>query len=294
MKHKTKKYLKLLGKLGITVFALYYVFSKVDVENLLETFQQSNKSLILAALVSFVLSKLISAYRLNNYLKSIDILLPDKYNIRLYLLGMYYNLFLPGGIGGDGYKIYLLNKTYEVRTSKIFQAIILDRVIGVLALFCLAVVFFYFIPLSASYRPYIWLLIPVSVGISYLVYKKFFKDFVSVFLKTNLQSFMVQTLQTFSAYLILLSLHIQDLTMGYLFIFLISSMVAVLPLTIGGIGSREFTFMIGAQWIGLNIDHSIALSLVFYLVTAFTSFWGIIYSLRPELLTNPKPSLEEN
>jgi len=23
---------------------------------------------------------------------------------------MFYNLFLPGGIGGDGYKIYLLNK----------------------------------------------------------------------------------------------------------------------------------------------------------------------------------------
>ena len=68
---------------------------------------------------------------------------------------------------------------------------------------------------------------------------------------------------------------------GYLFVFLISSMVAVLPLTIGGIGSREVTFMLGAQWLGLDLNLSIALSLLFYLITAFTSFWGIIYSIGP-------------
>ena len=288
MKNKIKKYLILFLKLGITVVALYYVFSKVNFENLTETFNRTNKPLIFVALLFFALSKLIAAYRLNNYLKSIGILLCDSYNIQLYLLGMFYNLFLPGGIGGDGYKIYLLNKTYEVRTSKIFWAIMLDRVMGVLALFCLVVVFFYFIPVSDPYRFFLWILIPISVGISFIIYKKFFKEFVPIFFKTNLQSFLVQILQTFSAYLILLSLHLQDNTIGYLFIFLISSMVAVLPLTIGGIGSREFTFMIGAQWLGLDIDHSIALSLIFYLITAFTSFWGIIYSLKPELLTNLK------
>jgi hypothetical protein len=57
-----------------------------------------------------------------------------------------------------------------------------------------------------------------------------------------------------------------------------------MPLTIGGIGSREFTFMLGAQWIGLNIDLSIALSLIFYVITAFTSLFGIVYSLKTSLL----------
>ncbi len=62
---------------------------------------------------------------------------------------------------------------------------------------------------------------------------------------------------------------------------LVSSIVAVLPLTIGGIGSREFTFMLGAQWLGLDLNLSIALSFLFYLITAFTSIWGIIYSMGP-------------
>ena len=95
---------------------------------------------------------------------------------------------------------------------------------------------------------------------------------------------MVQLLQILSALFILFALNVNENMMGYLFIFLLSSIVAVLPLTIGGIGSREFTFMLGAQWIGLNIDLSIALSLMFYIITAFTSLFGIIYSLKPTML----------
>jgi hypothetical protein len=39
--------------------------------------------------------------------------------------------------------------------------------------------------------------------------------------------------------------------------------------------------MLGAQWLGLDLNLSISLSLIFYLITAFTSFWGIIYSVGP-------------
>jgi hypothetical protein len=33
--------------------------------------------------------------------------LNPKYNLRLYFLGLFYNVLLPGGIGGDGYKIFM-------------------------------------------------------------------------------------------------------------------------------------------------------------------------------------------
>ena len=116
---------------------------------------------------------------------------------------------------------------------------------------------------------------------TYLLFRRFFPYLLGVFLSSNLLSLVVQLLQLLSALLILLSLKASDSLEGYLFVFLISSMVAVLPLTIGGIGSREFTFMLGAQWLGLDLNLSIALSLLFYLITAFTSFWGIIYSIGP-------------
>ena len=281
MKIKLPSYVKVFVKLAITVAALWYVFSRLNLQEVFGTIAQSKFLYLAGALILFVLSKLVSSLRLNKFLVSTGIILSEKANMKLYLLGMYYNLFLPGGIGGDGYKIYLLNRKYEVRTRKIFWSVMMDRIIGVVALFCMAVVLFCFIPGMGKYAWYIWILIPIAISISYLAFRRFFPYLLRVFRISNLLSIVVQLLQLLSALLILLSLKVPGSLEGYLFIFMISSMVAVLPLTIGGIGSREFTFMLGAQWLGLDLNLSIALSLLFYLITAFSSFWGIIYSIGP-------------
>jgi len=283
VKIKLPPFVKVILKLALTVAALWYVFSKIEMQQVIETIGQSRLIYLAGALILFVLSKMVSSVRLNSYLGSIGIRISQKANLKLYLLGMYYNLFLPGGIGGDGYKIYLLNKNYEVPTRRIFWAVLMDRVIGVVSLFCMAVVLFCFVPGMGSYAWYAWILIPLSIFITYLVYRRFFSYLLPVFGITNLLSLVVQLLQLFSALLILLSLQVPGSLEGYLFVFLISSMVAVLPLTIGGIGSREFTFMLGAQWLGLDLNLAISMSLLFYLITAFTSIWGVIYSIGPGL-----------
>jgi uncharacterized membrane protein YbhN (UPF0104 family) len=283
VKSKLRPFFKVLLKLAVTVAALWYVFAKIELQQVLETIAQSKILYLIGALLLFIFSKMVSSVRLKRYLDSIGIYISQQSNMKLYLLGMYYNLFLPGGIGGDGYKIYLLNKRFDVATRKIFWAVMMDRIIGVVALFCMAVVLFCFVPGMGTYAWYAWLLIPVSVFTSYLIFRRFFPYLLPVFRITNLQSLVVQLLQLLSALLILLSLKEPGNLESYLFVFLISSMVAVLPLTIGGIGSREFTFMLGAQWLGLDLNLSIALSLLFYLLTAFTSLWGLIYSIGPGL-----------
>ncbi len=281
MKIKLPPFVKVLLKLAISVAALWYVFSRLDLPEVLGTIAQTNPFWLIGALLLFVLSKIISSLRLKRYLSSTGIQLSERTNLKLYLLGMYYNLFLPGGIGGDGYKIYLLNKAYEVRTRRIFWAVMMDRIIGVVALFCMAVILFCFVPGMEKYAAYIWVLIPLAVFGVYYIFRRFFPYLLQVFWTGNLLSLLVQILQLLSALLILLSLKVPGNLESYLFVFLISSIVAVLPLTIGGIGSREFTFMLGAQWLGLDLNLSIALSLLFYLITAFSSFWGIIYSMGP-------------
>jgi len=283
VKIKLPPFVKVLLKLALTLAALTFVFSKIELKQLLETIAQSDLLYLMGAAILFVLSKMVSSLRLNRYLGAIEICLSEKANMKLYLLGMYYNLFLPGGIGGDGYKIYLLNKRYDVATRKIFWAVMMDRIIGVLALFCMAVVLFCFVPGMEKFAWFAWILVPLAVLFTFLLSKRFFPYLLSVFRITNLQSLVVQFLQLLSALLILLSLKVQGNLESYLFIFLVSSIVAVLPLTIGGLGSREFTFMLGAQWLGLDLNFSIALSFIFYLITAFTSIWGIIYSIGPGL-----------
>ena len=102
-----------------------------------------------------------------------------------------------------------------------------------------------------------------------------------MFLQINLLALCVQILQAFSAWFILRALGYSDQVIPYLFLFLISSIIAVLPITIGGIGTRELTFLIGADIMGLNIEVSIAMSLMFYLITLFVSFFGMYFSLFP-------------
>jgi glycosyltransferase 2 family protein len=281
VKNKLRRYLTVLAKAAVTTVALWYVFTRIDVHQVLEAMRDSRPGFLAGALVLFVLSKLLSSFRLNRFLASIDILISQWSNWKLYLLGMFYNLFLPGGIGGDGYKIYYLTKRYEVTTRKIFWAVLLDRIIGVVVLFCMAVILFCFLPGTGRYAWFAWLLIPLSVFTAYIIIRRFFPYLLPVFSISQFYSRGIQLLQLGSALLILLSLKAPGQIESYLFVFLVSSIVAVLPLTIGGIGSREFTFMLGAQWLGLDLNLSISLSLIFYLITAFTSFWGIIYSVGP-------------
>lgn len=287
-KERSLKYIKLSAKFLITAFALWYVFRKIDVNELVKTIASANPFWLFVALVLFALSKLVSAFRLNAYFRQINVLLSESYNIRLYLLGMYYNLFLPGGIGGDGYKVYLLNKKYPAPAKKIFWAVFLDRVIGVLALFCMAVFLSLFISYPVHFKYFIWLLIPASVLVAYVIYARFFTYFQKIFFKTNLQSFWVQVFQLLCAICILLALHVESNYLEYLFVFLISSIIAVLPITIGGLGAREITFFWGAQYLMLSENNAVALSSLFYIITALVSLAGLYYSIWPQKLGNPK------
>lgn len=275
-----KNALKIILSLGILAFVLY----KIDTKALLEVFTRVQPLWLLPALLFFALSKYISAFRLRRFLLNTGIDISASFNLKLYLLGMFYNLFLPGGIGGDGYKIYLLNKRYEVKARSIFWAILLDRVMGLLALFCLAAALAAATTLPQFYKTYSSLLIPPAISAFYFFIKILFNRYLDIFIITLLQSFLVQLSQVVSAFFILQAIGISDATIDYLFIFLISSIVAALPITVGGIGSREITFLLGAQVMQLSTSNSIALSLLFYIITALVSLTGIYYSIKTEKL----------
>lgn len=288
MSKSIKKALKLILKLGITIAALYYVFTKIEFEQTWKTIKSANLLLLLISMVFFIASKVVSSFRLNRYFRNIDICLSEKQNLKLYWLGMFYNLSLPGGIGGDGYKVIVLNRKYNIKTIDIFWAVMLDRIMGVLALFCLAVLLFIFIPYTFPYKSLIVLSIPLSITAAFMAYKWFFKKHLQAFLATNIQSLAVQLLQLLSAWFILMALHKSEMQLSYLVVFLVSSIVAILPLTIGGAGAREMAFLFGAQLLGLDVNVSIALSLLFYFITVLVSLFGLYYVIKPVYL-DPKP-----
>src|SRR5215213_8582504 len=90
--------LKLLFKVAITILCFWYISAKINLTAALSALLKANWFFLFIALLFFVLSKILSAFRLNIYFRNIKLQLSEWKNIKLYWLGMFYNLFLPGSI----------------------------------------------------------------------------------------------------------------------------------------------------------------------------------------------------
>ncbi|HRZ42816.1 MAG TPA: lysylphosphatidylglycerol synthase transmembrane domain-containing protein [Bacteroidales bacterium] len=284
-KTRIKKVLVFLLKLLVSAGMLWYVFSRIELTAITRIILRSEGWWLGLAWLLFVASKVVSAFRLNRFFSATGLVLPAKLNLRLYLLGMFYNLFLPGGIGGDAYKIILLNRNSEVKLKYIFQATLLDRVTGLVALIVITAILLIFMPFPGLY---VWLMI-LAVGLIilafHLVIKRFFPIFLRSYGSTMVQSFVVQLLQLGCAWCILVALGYRADPLVLLALFMVSSVMAVLPFTFGGAGAREFTFALATTFMQMEPvlrDTSIALGLMFYLITAATSLAGIWYLFFPK------------
>lgn len=269
-------------KLLITSVALYYVFQKIDRQELAASILQTHVGFYLLAVLAFNISKTFSAFRVWEFYKAIGIHLSRRFNLKLYYVGMFYNLFLPGSIGGDGYKVYLLKQgNNEVRTKLLVAATLLDRLSGLAILFLLGGIFFLMSSFDAE-LPYIdtitLILILATIPSFYLLVRFFFNSFLSAFWSTTGYSIAVQIGQVLTALALLYALSIPSDYMDYLALFMVSSVVAVIPFTVGGVGARELVFLYGFQFLNIEKDKAIAFTLLFFSVTAITALFGLLVS----------------
>lgn len=281
MKKSALSIFKTVLKLLITAVILYFVFTKIEIDALWNVLQEAKIIYLIPALLVFVLSKWMASERLYLLLASLNPAVTRHTNLKLYLLGMFYNLFLPGGIGGDGYKIFLLHRNYQIETKKAFWGILVDRFIGMASLFILAIVFSSMILVDFYSKHWILFLIPLFLLLYVFLFQRLFAYFKAVKYRILLYSFVVQSAQIFQVLLIMAALGIHSSIPEYLVIFLISGFVSILPITVGGVGARELTFLLGSQWLGLNQEAAVSVSILFYLMTALTSLAGFYFHLRP-------------
>ncbi len=280
-----KKLLKPLLQLLVTGLALYLVLRKTDVAKLFGIIRSANPWYLLLSLLFFNISKLFNAVRLNRFFKAIGIELSALYNLKLYYLGMFYNLFLPGGIGGDGYKIYVLQKNHGMKMINVFHAVLWDRICGIFALVFLSVILL--LPSTFALKlpqlvPYAWLLLVAIYPLALLLNKLFYTQFIGVFTITALESMLVQIAQVISAFFILQAISLQANHIDYLAIFLMSTVATILPITIGGAGAREVTFYYLLNFIQLETNAGVALSLIFFGISALSSLAGVLTKIHHE------------
>lgn len=283
----TGRWLKWLLKIAVTVICLWYVSGKIDFEKTGIALRKADWFFLFVALLLFILSKLISAIRLNIYFRNIGIHLGNWQNTRLYWLGMFYNLFLPGSISGDAYKVILLSKRYTKPYKKTTAAVLLDRVSGLAGLGLILAVYGLVVLDKTGWALGLLAGALLAVAALYLIIRKIFRDFITSFAPTLFLGIAVQALQVIAVYFIMMALHIPVSNAAYIFLFLVSSVVSVLPLTIGPLGIREVVFLQGAAYLGLEKESAVLVSILFFLITLFVSAWGLVYVFRNPLAEAP-------
>lgn len=276
-KSSKKKLLSLLVKIVVTIGCFWYISTKIDFAEAWKSVLIADWWLLFIAVVFYFLSKLFSGFRLNINFRNIKLFLSEWENIKLYWMGMFYNLFLPGAISGDAYKVILLNKTYKAPIKKTSAAVLLDRFSGLLGLGVLLSV--YGLLVFDNYLLEIALTIAAfsAIFLFYIILSRFFKEFLPGFLSTFFLGILVQGLQIICVYFILWSLGI-SLEPQWIFIFLVSSAVSVLPISLGGgLGTRELVFAEGARYFHLKPELGIIISLLFYLSNLISSAGGLYF-----------------
>jgi glycosyltransferase 2 family protein len=282
------KVLKLLLKIAVTITCLWYVSSKINFTELGQVLVNTNWLFLAAAFGVFIVSKIIASYRLNIYFKNISLYLKEKENLKLFWLGMFYNLFLPGSVTGDAYKVIILSKQFNIPYRKTTTAVLLDRFSGLLGLGLILALYSFFTLDNNAYIVLLTIAAVVSVFIIYFIARRYFTNFLPGFWPTFFLGLAVQSLMVICIYAIIKALHIQNGQTEYVFIFLIATVAGVLPLTIGGgLGIREFVFYKGAIYFGLNEHTAVIISLLFYCVTLFTSLFGAIFIFKKIFPVNP-------
>jgi glycosyltransferase 2 family protein len=280
-----KNHLSNFIKFVLTGATLYYIASAVPISQVVNTALKAHPSGLFLALLLFITSKYFSAKRLQFLFEENKIYISEANNLRLYLLGMFYNLFLPGGVGGDGYKAYLLHKKSRYNLKMLGKILLADRLSGLAALGCYLWLFLFFLP-SFPFRLHLLLGLPFAYLVFYAVQVNLM-PWGKIYWEMETYSFLVQLSQMCSAVALLFSLNSFHSLFEYLFLFLLSSIVSVLPFTIGGLGARELTFVVSAPWLGVDPALAVSIGVLFYAITAFTSFFGILYTFHPEKLIQP-------
>jgi uncharacterized membrane protein YbhN (UPF0104 family) len=275
---------KTLLKFAVTAVLLYFVFRRVPFASVKYRLVHANYWWMFAALLSFFVSMVLSAWRLSSFFKSINLKLDAKFNFRLYLLGLFYNFLLPGGIGGDGYKIYILKKTYKLPSKKVFFAILFDRLSGLWAIGLITVLLIFLIP-----QIDIHIGIPLGVFtfaslVYYFVAYKFFREYTRCFFAGHAKAVLVQGFQVMAIIFIIMGQDFTGKFSPYLLSFLVSALATVIPISIGGAGIRETVFTYLTKYFPMEESLAVFLPASFYVISLLVALLGVYYVIRPSRL----------
>ena len=286
----------------IGIGALIFLLWKIGLGETLAVLRTANLRLLGLAFGLFVVSLVIRAARWAVLLRALGLQVPLGRLVHLYFVGAFFNSFLPSGFGGD--VVRALELTQDAPTTAAVGTVLVDRMTGLLVLLALGLIA---LPFSvARLTPWlVWTLVGVAGGgllagalllEGYLLRRltawlperfslsgsgflgrlyaavtgcgwRAIAQALAISLLFNLVNILINFLCGRTVGI--------DLPLGYFFITApLISISLMIPLSIGGVGIRDWTVVALFSPAGVSGNTAASMSLSMYAVSAVAGLVG--------------------
>ncbi|HQO09437.1 MAG TPA: lysylphosphatidylglycerol synthase transmembrane domain-containing protein [Clostridiales bacterium] len=316
MKSKISKYVKIAVSVILIFYLFYYL---VDFRSLISIVYNVKIGYIGLSVVFFIMSVAAAAYRWEYVIRIQNKKMPFADSFREYFIGMFFNNFLPGSIGGDVVRIVGAAKVInskEVALSSVF----VERVIGLISLLTIGIMGFMFLGIESGpgYMSISLILLttlililaavlnprsneavcglisdylPAKIGETVTGYLKDFSGYSSSFLKlfyVFLISFGFKIFDGFFVYFVLKSVGIELTYAHAVALFSIINVIKMIPVSFNGLGLSAVSWVFILKSFG--ISENLAASVDFLTVSIsliISGYGGFLYFIGPKKEKGP-------
>lgn len=319
MKSGLKSFLVLCAKLCVTLVPCYFVYRKIvsapgwDTGDIWELFSNDSIFPLLLALFCLLLSNFIGCLQWKLLLERQEVRMGYFHLVKLYFVGLFFNNFMPGNVGGDVKKVYDIRMQGDQKTiGGGLTATFFDRLFGLFFLNVLALLvgllFFIHDPAERLFLlPSFWVflgfcallaglfskrlgqvfafftkkMLPVSAQVRVLHFQQRFQNYRNprLWLDITVLSAVTQSLRVVVHYFCGLAIGL-DIDISWYFFFIpMVAVVSALPISIGGFGPRELLAQSLFERIGVSGLASVMVQLLAYLVSLLVSLVGAVFFL---------------
>jgi hypothetical protein len=306
-----KKTLILIGKFAVSAVLIAVAARGVDLTELRALAGGAEPLWLAGSLVLLSCSYVLGAAQWHLILRVADIPVSFPKTVGLYYVGLFFNNFLIGGMGGDLLRVYDIRKHQgENSLSPALATVFVDRFTGLLALLFLACIVGTFV-IGKGSMLYLAITMILSLWIFLIVllfykplaekiikpfvrwlpaglYERFQRLYFSVnrfrlqpwrLLRAFLIAIGVQFLRILSIWCIGRALGDSSALFYYLIFVPIISLAASLPISIGGTGPREQTTVLLFKRIGVARELAFSIGLVTYGMSLLSTLPGVVIFL---------------
>jgi uncharacterized membrane protein YbhN (UPF0104 family) len=302
-----KKYLPFM-KVGLSIFLLYWVSRNINTRESLHLLLSAQWPFIISAFLTCLASNLFGTLSWYWSLKSVLKLIHLPTVISAYWIGLFFNMVLPSNVGGDIFKGYHIVQHHRER-GFLIASIVFDRLLnlswlGIIGIISVSFVFldhlyafgvglgvaititlfcFSSRPLvlfSLKFRKYSThnILIRILISCLFIFRRLVWRD-RKYFLIVNVCAFFSQFNKIYFYIYLADALGINLKKIYLFFINPVIGFVSALPISLGGLGIREYTARFLATRLAIDTTSFTTLISAGYIIILAAGSFGIIFFL---------------